>query len=58
MKLLLNNKADVSACCTDGDSTALYVAAENDHIEVVELLPYKKADMYACPTDGSTPLVC
>ena len=57
MKLLLDNSADVNARRTDNGLTPLYIAAYNEHSEVVKLLLDNNAVMNARRIDtGGTPL--
>ena len=55
VKLLLAAQANVNAARTTG-VTALYIAAQNGHVEVVKLLLAAQANVNAARTDGTTAL--
>lgn len=55
VKLLLNNKADITLKALDG-KTALHVAVEKDHTEICQLLISSKADVNVQDDAGNTPL--
>lgn len=55
VKLLLNNKADVSQCNDNGESP-LFVACKGGHKAIVELLLQNKANVSQCNVYGNSPL--
>jgi len=57
VKVLLDHHADVNASRTDIGATALHLAADNGHAEVVKSLLDHHADVYVRTTDnGDTAL--
>ncbi|VDI62004.1 Hypothetical predicted protein [Mytilus galloprovincialis] len=55
VKLLLDNKANLTTCAYNGASP-LYVACQHNHIELAKLLLDNKAEINTCLKSGASPL--
>ena len=58
VQTILDSDTTAIGMSNDRGSTALHFAAENGHIQIVELLLDLGADLEAIDVDGDTPLMC